>query len=183
MDREAKVIILWITICVAFVIATLALMFVPWRMPYEMEIKLAVILAGFLSIVIITGLIKNRYSEYAASVLNVLQYIMIALLCAIVFTGVMFWFDSWLIAKLGRNNSYSYLAFGFLSAVACFFTSWRNPKSIWYVPFIINAVVILGALFGDFDTMTIYGLALTAVTSLLGYYLGNKRIRAQEEQE
>lgn len=183
MDREAKAIIIWITVCVAFVIASLVLLFVPWCIPHEMEIKSALILAGFLSLVIITGLIKNRYSAYAASVLNTLQYIMIALLCAIVFTGVLFWFDSWIVAKLGRNNSYASLVFGFLSAVACFFTSWRNPKSVWYVPFIINAVVILSALFGDFDTMSIYGLVLTAATSLLGYYLGNKRIRAQEEQE
>lgn len=183
MNREAKAVIIWITVCVAFVILSLVLAFVPWRIPHEMEIKLAMMLTGFLLIIIITGLIKNRYSEYAASVLNVLQYIMIALLCAIVFTGVLFWFDSWIIGKLGRNNSYAYLVFGFLSAVTCFFTSWRNPKSIWYVPFIINAIVILPAVFGDFDTMTIYGLVLTAATSLLGYYLGNKRIRSREEQE
>lgn len=183
MDREAKAVLIWITVSVVFVIACLVLLFVPWWIPHEMELKFALILAGFLSLVIITGLIKNRYSEYAASVLNVLQYVMIALLCAVVFTGFLFWFDYWLVSKLGRNNSYAHLAFGFLSAVACFFTSWRNPKSIWYVPFIINAVVILSALFGDFDSMAIYGLVLTAATSLLGYYLGNKRIRAKEEQE
>jgi len=28
----------------------------------------------------------------------------------------------------------------------------------------------------------IYGLVLTAATSTLGYYLGNKRIRSREEQ-
>jgi|GEM_PF-1759059 hypothetical protein len=182
MDKEAKAVIIWITVCVAFVILALVLLFVPWSIPREMEVKFALILTGMLSLIIITGLTKKKYSHEAASVLNVLQYIMIALLCAVVFTGFLFWFDYWLVGKLGRNNSYAYLGFGFLSSVACFFTSWRNPKSVWYVPFIINAVVILSALFGDFDSILIYGLVLTAATSTLGYYLGNKRIRSREEQ-
>ncbi|HOH84521.1 MAG TPA: hypothetical protein PLI16_07905, partial [Bacteroidales bacterium] len=92
MDKEAKAVIIWITVCVAFVILALVLLFVPWSIPREMEVKFALILTGMLSLIIITGLTKKKYIHEAASVLNVLQYIMIALLCAVVFTGFLFWF-------------------------------------------------------------------------------------------
>ena len=68
-----------------------------------------------------------------------------ALLSLIVFTIVLFVFGD-LLNSFDPSSAIAYALFGLLSATACFFIIKQNPKSIWYVPLIINAFLIFSAI-------------------------------------
>lgn len=68
-----------------------------------------------------------------------------ALLCLIVFTIVLFVVAE-LLNSFDPGSAITYALFGLLSATACFFIIKQNPKSIWYVPLIINAILIFSAI-------------------------------------
>jgi hypothetical protein len=68
-----------------------------------------------------------------------------ALLSLIVFTIVLFVVGD-LLDSFDPSSTITYSLFGLLSASACFFIIKQNPKSIWYVPLIINAFLIFSAI-------------------------------------
>jgi uncharacterized membrane protein len=68
-----------------------------------------------------------------------------ALLSLIVFTIVLFVVGE-LVQSFDGGGITAYALFGLLSATACFFIIKQNPKSIWYVPLIINAFLIFSAI-------------------------------------
>jgi uncharacterized membrane protein HdeD (DUF308 family) len=68
-----------------------------------------------------------------------------ALLSLIVFTLVLFVVAE-LLDSFDPSSAITYSLFGLLSATACFFIIKQNPKSIWYVPLIINAFLIFSAI-------------------------------------
>ena len=68
-----------------------------------------------------------------------------ALLSLIVFIIVLFVVGD-LSNSFDPSSAIAYSLFGLLSATACFFIIKQNPKSIWYVPLIINALLIFSAI-------------------------------------
>jgi hypothetical protein len=68
-----------------------------------------------------------------------------ALLSLIVFTIVLFVVGE-LVQSFDAGGITAYALFGLLSATACFFIIKQNPKSIWYVPLIINSFLIFSAI-------------------------------------
>jgi CDP-diglyceride synthetase len=68
-----------------------------------------------------------------------------ALLSLIVFTLVLFVVAE-LLDSFDPSSVITYSLFGLLSATTCFFIIKQNPKSIWYVPLIINAFLIFSAI-------------------------------------
>ena len=78
------------------------------------------------------------------SILSKSASIWLALLCLIVFTIVLVVVDE-LVRSFDEGGNTAYILFGLLSATACFFIIKQNPKSIWYVPLIINSLLILSA--------------------------------------
>lgn len=68
-----------------------------------------------------------------------------ALLSLLVFTIVIFVVGD-LLNSFDPGSAIAYALFGLLSATACFFIIKQNPKSIWYVPLIINALLIFSAI-------------------------------------
>ena len=78
------------------------------------------------------------------SILFKIKSVWLALLCLIVFTIVLVVVDE-LVHSFDEGGNTSYILFGLLSATACFFIIKQNPKSIWYVPLIINSLTIISA--------------------------------------
>jgi CDP-diglyceride synthetase len=68
-----------------------------------------------------------------------------ALLSLIVFTVVLFVVGD-LLNSFDPSSVIAYSLSGLLSATACFFIIKQNPKSIWYVPLIVNALLIFSAI-------------------------------------
>jgi hypothetical protein len=85
--------------------------------------------------------------------------------------------------KLNKNiaETISYILYGIIIAVCCYFIIKKNPKSFWYVLLICNAVVILDAIARpDFWIRTSMwipmcgGLVLSIITSIIGARMGRK---------
>ena len=74
----------------------------------------------------------------------------LGLLTAFVSLIFLFFFSALLgsILPIDKNisESIAYIIFGIIVAAACYFICKHNPKSIWYVPIICNAVGILSAI-------------------------------------
>lgn len=106
-----------------------------------------------------------------------------AVICLVVFTFLAFILDAWFVKLVGHNNSYAYLAFGLLSATACFVIIRSNPRSIWYVPLIINALLVFSTLVGDFDKYYVPGWILTVLMSFAGYFKGKRDLVSKQQPE
>ena len=78
------------------------------------------------------------------SILSKSASIWLALLYLIVFTIVLVVVDE-LVRSFDEGGATAIILFGFSSAIACFFIIKKNPKSIWYVPLIINSLTIISA--------------------------------------
>jgi peptidoglycan/LPS O-acetylase OafA/YrhL len=86
--------------------------------------------------------------------------------------------------KINRNiaETISYILYGIIIAVCCYFIVKKNPKSFWYVLLICNAVVIIIAIAGpDFWITTSKwipmcgGLVLSIITSIIGARMGRRK--------
>jgi hypothetical protein len=66
---------------------------------------------------------------------------LLAVLSLIIFTIVLFAVDE-LVHSFDVGGITALALFGVLSAAACFFIIKQNPRSIWYVPLIINSLLI-----------------------------------------
>jgi len=71
-----------------------------------------------------------------------------------------------------------------INATACFFLVKRNPKSIWYIPLLINSLLIMIAFFDTrfwlepFYIPVCIGWVLCAVASIVGALLGRRTATA-----
>jgi hypothetical protein len=178
MNKVNKIKSTWLIVIVVFLIFTLFLFLSPLFIPLDEGLKLILVILILSAIFYKIGRDKRTESSEIISFLSTLQSVLTAVLCSVIFTAILFWFDYWLVKKLGHNNSYACLLFGLLSAIASFLIILKNPKSIWYAPLIINIVFIISAFVGDFDPMIIPGWLITIITSWLGYRQGKKRINS-----
>ena len=114
------------------------------------------------------------------------QSIFLALACLIVFNTIFFVLDD-LVHSFDKASVTAYFLFGLLSAIACLLIIEQNPKSIWYVPLIINSQFILAAFIEPFFwrippdasgiptwTLVCSGWILTIIASIIGATLGRK---------
>lgn len=111
----------------------------------------------------------------------------LAIISAVVFTPVGFIVDE-LVHSFDPGGITAYALFGILSMTACYFIIKQHPKSVWYVPLIINALFILSAFVepnfwkrppdGKGIPMwvpIISGWILTIFASIIGVWQGNKK--------
>lgn len=72
-----------------------------------------------------------------------------------------------------------YIIWGIVNAVCCFFIVRQNPKSVWYVPLIINVIFIIPAFVEPMkasDWIAICGiLALSLIASIIGARMGRRK--------
>ena len=74
----------------------------------------------------------------------------------------------------------AYIIYGVANAICCFFIVKQNPKSIWYVPLIINAILIFSAIVeSNFwrTSMWIFvcsGWILCIIASIVGARIGER---------
>jgi hypothetical protein len=80
----------------------------------------------------------------------------------------------------------AYIIYGVLNALCCFFIVKQNPKSIWYVPLIINSILIYSAVVERnfwITSMWIFvcsGWILCLVASIVGARIGNRAALADK---
>jgi len=112
-----------------------------------------------------------------------------ALLSLIVFTFVLFVIAD-LLNSFDPSSAITYALFGLLSATACFFIIKQNPKSIWYVPLIINAFLIFSAIVEEnfwrpppdnLPGIPMWipicgGWVLSIIASLIGAWMGRRKV-------
>jgi CDP-diglyceride synthetase len=92
--------------------------------------------------------------------------------------------------RFGENATAEVIAFiiwGLVNAICCFFIVKQNPKSIWYVPLIINAYFILPAVFEDNswkDWLFLCGtLVLSIIASIIGARIGKRTTKDSDPAE
>ncbi len=111
---------------------------------------------------------------------------LLAVLSLIIFTIVLFVVDE-LVHSFDVGGITAYALFGLLSATACFFIIKQNPKSIWYVPLIINSLLIFSTFVEpnfwrnppDYNGIPMgipvcCGWVLSIITSIIGARKGRK---------
>jgi hypothetical protein len=86
--------------------------------------------------------------------------------------------------KIDENigSALAYIIFDLLVAVGCFFIVKWNPKSIWYVPLICNAVGIIAAIVEPtfwISSLWIFncgGWVLSLIASIIGARVGKRSL-------
>jgi hypothetical protein len=160
--------------------------------PLEFATKIAGILI-ILGIIIVLWIIRNKKKKGLpiALSLRMTQSLLLALLCLIVFTALTF-FIGYKLDRIDPGSAITYSLFGLLSATACFFIIRQNPRSVWFVPVIINAVFIFSAFVENFwgkppdgkgipmGYPVVGGWILTIITSIFGYLTGKRKIKADK---
>jgi CDP-diglyceride synthetase len=106
-----------------------------------------------------------------------------ALLAMIIITIVLFILAERWSEEISSGDSIAYILLGVLHAVCCFLIVRKDPKSIWYVPLIINAALIIFAfleLIGEKewlfkDWLFICGIwVLSIIASIIGRWIGRR---------
>ena len=73
----------------------------------------------------------------------------------------------------------TFIMLGIVNAICCFFIVRQNPKSIWYVPLMINVIYIISAFVESMKTsdwIAICGiLALSLIASIIGARMGRRK--------
>lgn len=110
----------------------------------------------------------------------------IALLFPILFMLLLFVLGELMMNLNGMNEDLSasiiYILMGLFNVTCCFFIVRQNPRTIWYVPILCNAVGIFSATgepnFWISSMWVIFcgGWVLSVITSVWGYYSGNKSL-------
>jgi hypothetical protein len=72
----------------------------------------------------------------------------------------------------------TYIMLGIVNAICCFLIVRQNPKSIWYVPLILNVIYVISVFVEAVETLdwiAICGiLALSLIASIIGARMGRK---------
>ena len=111
----------------------------------------------------------------------------LAIICLVIFTLVTAIVDEFI------DGTFAMALFGLLSATACYLIIKQYPKSVWYVPLIINAIFIIAAFFEpnfwkrppDFNGIPMWlpvfcAWILTIIASIIGVWQGNKKAAAED---
>ena len=86
-------------------------------------------------------------------------------------------------AKIGEPILY--IIYGLFIAVCCFFIVRQDPKTIWYVPILCNAIGIYAAIDEpNFWISSLWmficgGWVLSIIASVIGYYIGRRSVARQ----
>jgi len=78
------------------------------------------------------------------------------------------------------SEGIAYIVFNILIAAACFFFCKQNPKSVWYVPIICNAVGIISAIvepnfwITDLWIFICSGWLLSIIAAIVGSVIGHR---------
>lgn len=105
----------------------------------------------------------------------------LALIILILATIVLFVTDE-VVHSFDKGGLTAYILNGLLIAVGCFFIIKREPKSIFYVPFICNALLIFSAFVEpNFWRTSMWmpicgGWALTFFVSIIGALIGSRHV-------
>ena len=98
----------------------------------------------------------------------------------IVLFAVGTWVGNSPIINAEMDQVITYVIFDILIVVGCYFIVKRNPKSIWYVPLICNAIGIIMAIVEPTFWMTSLwmpicgGWVLSIIASFLGRWVGRR---------
>lgn len=132
---------------------------------------------------------KKRKSLPISPFLRGMLSLLLAVLCLIVFTALVF-VVAYGLDSFDPSSAIAYFLFGVLSAVACFLIIRNNPSSVWYVPLIINAGTIISALVENFWGIPPNGIPmgipitagwiLTVIASILGVLRGRGKISSSK---
>lgn len=86
-------------------------------------------------------------------------------------------------------ESSPYIIYGIIISICCFFIIRQNTKSIWYVPLICNALLIISAIVEpNFWTTSMWipvcsGWALSIIASIIGLLMGKRTITTNNRQD
>jgi len=98
----------------------------------------------------------------------------------IVLFGVGTWVSHSTIISEKIDQGITYVIFDVLIATGCYFIVRQNPRSIWYVPLICNALGIISAIVEptfwvtSFWMLIIGGWVLSLIASFLGMWVGRR---------
>jgi uncharacterized membrane protein len=111
----------------------------------------------------------------------------LAIITAFVSLIFLFFFSALLgsLLPINENSSegFSYVAFGIIIAAACYLICKHDPKSVWYVPILCNALGILSAIvepnfwITDLWIFVCCGWVLSIIGATIGAVVGHRSIQ------
>jgi hypothetical protein len=66
-------------------------------------------------------------------------------------------------ASLGTAGIIAWIIYNILLFLACYLICWLHPKSVWYTPFICNAMGVLGIISIIYGNLVIGSLGVTTL--------------------
>ena len=93
---------------------------------------------------IVIQIIRNMKTNGKKSFLATTPSVVLAILTLVGAIIVLFVVDG-LVHSFDPGGISAYSLFGLLSAIVCFFIIKQKPRSVWYVPLIINLLLIISA--------------------------------------
>jgi CDP-diglyceride synthetase len=89
--------------------------------------------------------------------------------------------EDWVNVEAETSMALVFLIWGFVNAICCFFIVRQNPKSIWYVPLIINAFLTCAAITetDSWESIILISLCgawlLSIIASITGARMGRRK--------
>lgn len=94
---------------------------------------------------------------------------------------ILFFIDE-VVRSLQLGDYITYLLWGIIIAICCFFIIKYDPQSIWYVPLISNSVFIpvtYNEIFywgSPVSVSLLFGVIASVIASIIGYRIGKRRM-------
>ena len=120
---------------------------------------------------------KPKYLFGIPSWLLAILTSIIALILLIVFAGLLGTVNG---LDKDVSEGISYLIYGIIITIACFYICRNDPQSIWYVLIIVNAAGIISAIFEpnfwvtDLWIYILIGWVLSVIASIIGGVVGHR---------
>jgi hypothetical protein len=106
----------------------------------------------------------------------------IALVAPVLFTVLLLFLGDLFRINEETGDPFFYILFDLFIAACCFFVVRQDPRSIWYVPVICNAVGIFSAIVEpNFWISSLWmficgGWVLSVIASVIGYFIGRRSV-------
>jgi hypothetical protein len=106
----------------------------------------------------------------------------IALVAPVIFTVLLLFLGDLFRINEETGDLFFYILFDLFIAACCFFVVRQDPRSIWYVPVICNAVGIFSAIVEpNFWISSLWmficgGWVLSVIASVIGYFIGRRSV-------
>jgi hypothetical protein len=116
---------------------------------------------------------KSHTIPIPSWILSLLAILLIAIILGIINSSSISNSNWW-------SDNYSYITFGVLIAIACFFICWNDPKSVWYTPLLCNIWTPFIAIFDEgfwttsLGVICISGFCLSIITAIIGAKIGQR---------